>query len=328
MKKVSDIGERGLIDNIYTQVLGMQDSEFLFDDCAVIDLDHQYLLVTTDLTFQKTHFLKQMSPWQMGWFLSAVNLSDIAAKGGKPIGLVTALGIPNTTDERVVLDIMKGAQNCAKHYGTQILGGDTKETEDITLCATALGLVDKKEFMPRIGAKVGDVIGVTGSLGKAAAGYLAVKNKMNDQRSLRGLFEPNPRVKEGRLLAQQQRVTCCMDISDGLSSSLYQLQQLNSVGFCIIEERLPIDPGLQKLGGSFSCNVSDKAIHFGGDYELLFTSSQQDFSKIQQAFKDIETSVTCIGKVTKSLDIVLDTGEEIRILDDKGYEHFTQKSAY
>ena len=122
---------------------------------------------------------------------------------------------------------------CAKRCGTRIIGGDTKEAADITLVGTAVGLVKKTEYMPRKGACPGDVVAVTGTLGKAAAGYIALQHGQTMRRLTRGLFEPWPRLQEGRVLARKHCITSSMDLSDGLSSSLYQLQELNHVGFTI-----------------------------------------------------------------------------------------------
>ena len=152
-----------------------------------------------------------MTPYQMGWFLVAINLSDIAAKGGDPLGLVLSYGLPKKTSEPFLRQLTKGADDCAVTFGTTIVGGDTKETTEITLCGTAFGSVKKAEFMSRIGAHPGDVVAVTGTLGKAGAGYYALKQKSNEKKLSKALLEPLPRLKEGRLLAQQQ----CGDVIDG-----------------------------------------------------------------------------------------------------------------
>jgi thiamine-monophosphate kinase len=324
VRTLADIGEREairLIENILTK--GKHDTG-IGDDCAAIDLGREYLLVTTDMMTKRTHIPTQMTPYQVGWFLVAINLSDLAAKGGTPLGLVLSLGLPGKTPERFLLDLMKGADACATSFGTTIVGGDTKENPEITLCGAAFGLVKKTEFMPRLGAVPEDIVAVTGYLGKAGAGYFALKQ--NIERNLtKGLFEPVPRLKEGRILARQRCVTSSMDISDGLSSSLYQLQEINQVGFEIIKEAIPLAPGLSRLSEKNRGIDSYKiAVHFGGDYELLVTLPEASFDKTKKALQRSGTTLTSIGRVTRKRDIVLRDGTKKQLLENKGYEHFKQ----
>ena len=179
--KLSDIGERNAIKRIETILSKGDVAVGIGDDCAAFTIGDDYLLVTTDMITQKTHIPEGMTPFQIGWFVVAINLSDIAAKGGRPLGLVLALGLPKNTSELFFTELMKGADACAIQNDTHIVGGDTKENPEITICGTAFGLVRKDEFMPRKGAKIGDVVAVTGTLGKAGAGYLANQHHIHDK---------------------------------------------------------------------------------------------------------------------------------------------------
>jgi thiamine-monophosphate kinase len=261
----------------------------------------------------------------MGWFLVAMNLSDIAAKGGTPLGVVCSYGLPRRTSESFLKALTKGADACAVRCETHIVGGDTKETTEITLCGTAFGTVKKNECMPRAGAHPGDIIAVTGVLGSAGAGYHALKQQKHTQTLSKKLFEPVPRLKEGRLLAQQHTVTSSMDLSDGLSASLYQLQEVNAVGFEIQENILPLAQGLSKL---FDIHQKKKmynvALHFGGDYELLVTIRPEYFQRTQQTLQKHGLVLTAIGRVTKKKEITLHIGQKKIVLENKGYEHFTR----
>ena len=322
MKNLSDIGERKAIKLISNILSKGKVAVGIGDDCAAFEFGKNYLLVTTDMISEKTHIPKIMSPWQIGWFIVAINLSDIAAKGGKPIGLVLSLGMPKNTSESFLKDLMRGADKCATKYNTAIVGGDTKESDEITLCGTVFGLVKKDEFMGRRGVKPGDIIAVTGTLGKAAAGYYAIKYNINNRGMLKGFLEPNPRVKEGMVLAKTKIVTSSMDISDGLSSSLYQLQDLNKVGFEIEKERIPLSPMLLKLKRKKGFDVYYNAMHFGGDYELLVTMPPNRFKEAQ---KTIGNNLTMIGKVIKDKKIVIKSNGKIKTLENRGYEHFIKR---
>ena len=315
MKKLSDLGERQAI-RLISKILSKGDIAVgIGDDCAALDFGDEYLLVSTDMITEKTHIPDVMTPWQIGWFIVAIDLSDIAAKGGKPLGLTLSLGLPKDTTESFLKEMMKGANDCATKYGITIVGGDTKENQQITLCGTAFGTVRKDEFMGRKGAKPGDIVAITGTLGKAGAGYFALNHNMKGA-ILKNLLEPQPRIKEGRSLARQKIVTSCMDISDGLSSSLYQLQEINKVGFEIKKDSIPLSSSLLDLAKKHKdIDVYEYALHYGGDYELLLTIPPE-------AFKKIKEKLTAIGTVTKEQDIVLVDRASKYPFKNRGYEHF------
>ena len=320
--KLSDIGERKAIELI-SKILSRGDAAvWIGDDCAAIDLDKKYLLVSTDMISQKTHIPKEMTPFQIGYFIVAINLSDIAAKGGKTLGLVLSLGLPKSTSESYLKELMRGADACATRFDTCIVGGDTKESHDVTVCGTAFGIIKKDEFMPRKGVKPEDIVAVTGALGRASAGYSALKHHIQNQDVLEGLLKPVPRLKEGRALAVEKIVSSCMDISDGLSASLYQLQELNHVGFEIYQEQIPISLELLNLQKQLKIDVYKHVLHFGGDYELLITIPPDKFDRAVKSVEKTGTNLTAIGKATKAKDILIVSKNVKKILKNRGYEHF------
>lgn len=324
VKKLSDLGERKAIQLISKILSEGNAAVGIGDDCAAIEFDNEYLLISTDMISQKTHIPDEMTPFQIGWFIVAINLSDIAAKGGKPLGLVLSFGLPKETSETFLKELTKGADSCATAFDTYIVGGDMKEACEITICGTAFGVVKKDEFMPRKGVQPGDIIAVTGTLGKAGAGYFNLKNKTLNKNIARALLEPVPKLKEGRLLAQQKCVTSCMDISDGLSSSLYQLQELNDVGFEINRSNIPLASELLQLKKKEKgLDVYNIALHSGGDYELLLTIPPDRFEKVKDVMEKNDASLIAIGKITRNKDIVINDGDKKKLLENKGYEHFT-----
>ncbi len=327
MKKLSDLGERKAIELILKILTKGDVAVGPGDDCAAIDMGKEYLLITTDMISQKTHIMKEMTPFQIGWFIVAINLSDIAAKGGKPLGMVLSFGLPKGTSEAFLKELTKGADACATKFNTSIIGGDMKESSDVALCGTAFGKVKKDEFMPRIGAQVGNIIAVTGTLGKAGAGYYNLKNKILDKDISKALLEPIPKLKEGEMLARQKCVTSCMDISDGLSSSLYQLQELNNVGFEINLNSIPISSELIELNKKQSgLDIYNIALHFGGDYELLLTIPPHKFEKAKEALKEIGTDLIAIGKVIREEEVLIVDNKVKKVLENKGYEHFKKQN--
>jgi thiamine-monophosphate kinase len=322
VKKLSDMGERKAIDLIFTLLSKGNTAVEIGDDCAVLDFGEEHLLVSTDMIHQDTHLPQGMTPFQIGWFVVAINLSDIAAKGGTPLGVVLSLGLPRESSDSFLKELMSGADACATRFNTSIIGGDTKENPSVTIAGTAVGTVNKQEFMPRRGARPGDVVAVTGSLGGAGAGLYALQHGLQDVISLKRLLEPIPCLQEGRALARLRCVTSCMDISDGLSSSLYQLRKLNSVGFEINGERIPIASELAKLQRNKDIDIYEYALHSGGDYELMLTLPSDCLAQATQALEEIGTQLTRIGGVTETKEITKIFNGKRTILSDRGYEHF------
>lgn len=325
MKKLSDLGERKTIQFI-SNILSKGDVAVgIGDDCAALDFGDQYLLISTDMISEETHIPSVITPWQIGWFIVAINLSDIAAKGGKPLGMVLSLGLPKNTTDLFLEELIRGADKCATQYNTSIIGGDTKENPNVMLCGTIFGTVKKEEFMSRTGAQIGDLVAVTGTLGNAGAGHYALKNGIKKEDLLKGLLEPTPRINEGMVLAREKIINSCMDISDGLSSSLYQLMELNKVGFEIEQDKISLSPKLlQLLSENKGLDIYEYGLHFGGDYELLLTLPQDNFEKAKKSLENIGTKITSIGKVTKDNKVVIVENGIKTSLPNKGYEHFKE----
>ncbi len=328
MRTLSDIGERGLIEIIQRVISKGYEAVGIGDDCAAFKLDDIYLLISTDMVTRSTHLPSQMTPWEVGWFTAAVTLSDIAAKGGDPLGMVLSLGLPLDTSEDFLVDMMRGADACVRKYNTSIVGGDTKEDKELTLCGTAIGVVPQVEFMSRRGIEVGDIVAVTGSLGKAAAGFLSLQKNVEDERFRRGLFKPEPRLREGRRLAKTRLVHSCMDISDGLSASLYQLMEINDLGFEIDSSKIPLADTLLEITEDSRVDALNYALHFGGDYELLLVIPPDALPILQRELSFTGTPLTEIGVARKDRKILLSGKDGSTILENLGYEHFKSHFTY
>lgn len=309
--QLRDLGERHLIDRL-ARLYGTVNR----DDCATLDAGTDYLLVTTDLVNERTHFPAGTMPYQMGWFVVAVNLSDIAAAGGAPEGVMLSLGLPPDLEADFLEQLAAGAQACATSYATTVIGGDTKEASSLILCGTALGRVAKDFYLSRRGATPGDWLCVTGSLGRAG-GALEVLATGADDQALQALLLVQPRLAGGQAAAAAGGVTAAMDISDGLSSSLYQLMALNEVGFRIEAEAVPVDPLAER-----SDDPLRLALHAGGDYELLFTVQPEAVEEVERAIRATGLSCSILGQVIdEQRTVVVEEGVE-RPLPDQGYEHF------
>ena len=302
---IYELGETALVRAI-TRNLDIE-----FDDCAVIDLaDAEYLVATTDMFHRATDFPEEMSAWQIGWMSAAGTLSDIAAMGAHPCGLLVSIGLPDLPPT-FVESMIEGLSACARECGTAIIGGDTDSHQELTITGTALGRVRKDQILRRRGAQFGDLVCVTGYLGTAGAGMRALElgRPTSDPVAVKKLFEPVARIAEGIRLAESKAVTSMMDNSDGLSESLYQLAEVNGCGFMIHTDSLPVLPGLD------TDKDLDLALYAGGDFELLFTVAPERLVDARNACE-----LTVIGEVTPE-GIFLE-GDTTKEIERRGYRSF------
>lgn len=300
--------ERDLIWRI-SEILGGVEN----DDCALIEAGERYLVATTDMLHRQTDFPEIMNPWQMGWMSVAVNLSDIAAMGAEPAGLLMAVGLPAEADLYFIDELFSGFRDCAAYYGTRILGGDTDSQQELTVTGTALGFVEKDLALRRRGARIGDLLCTTGSLGGAGGGLYAWQQGRLDSPFIEKLLEPEPRLKEGRALAKSGAVTAMMDNSDGLALSLSDLAAVSRVGFLVYEERLPLAEGLAEMVGRE--RAVEMAFCAGGDFELVFTVRREALEAARKACE-----LTVIGEVVEE-GIWMEKDGERRRVEARGYEH-------
>lgn len=316
--KANEVGEIAIIRRIAKII----DSKYMGDDCAVIDNGIDYLVVTTDMLHRTTDFPGEMTGEDIGWMSVAVSLSDVAAMGAKPIGVVAAWGIPGDTDVSFIDGIARGMKECASKHGTDIVGGDTDQHAELTIVTTAIGRVDKDKVKLRSGAKAGDLLCVTGYLGTPAAAYkMLIESREAPEKDKKvlidGFFRPKPRVEEGIRLSKYPEVTALMDVSDGLGKSVYELSNSSHVGFLVDADRLPVREETKKLAKNRE-ELLDMAICFGGEFELLFTVDPVGVDSI----KDVEFTV--IGKAVPE-GLTLDDNGTIKPITCKGYEHLKKK---
>ncbi len=323
--KLRDLGERKAVELIW-DLLGDRGIDItLKDDCAALDLGDEYLLVTTDMISEHAHIPQKAKPWQVGWHIVAINLSDIAAMGGEPFGVVVALGLPDNYDVDSLEKMVEGMKACASNFNTTILGGDTKETKTLTLSGCAIGKVAKTEIMLRKGAKPGDVIAVTGELGSAASAYYNLKSNPGDEKAIKGLMEVKPRIKEGIAFSKTGVVTACMDISDGLASSMHQLSILNDITFQLDFHQIPVSNEAKIMSKKLNMPIEELAIYFGGDYELLVTLDMDGLDKAKKALSEIGTKLSPIGRVLKDKENILIKDDVSTFLENRGFEHFRRR---
>ena len=317
MVRLCDIGEKSVVEALIGRI-GPSGDIGLGDDAAAVRLGSRFLVASTDLVTRKTHFPRPTTPFQMGWMAAAVNFSDIAAMGALPLGLLVAMGLPRETELETVEGIADGIGACAEQVSADYLGGDTKETDDICLVGTSLGMVRTDGILLRSGARRGDLLAITGDLGLAGAGWAEIDEEGFHPLARKTLLEPFPRTKEGAILSASGCVTSCMDTSDGLAMSVHELARRSGVGFKVDRRALPVHVDALGIGERLGLDATDWALHSGGDYQLLFTLDPEGEPRLRSM---LGKGFTVIGEATGE-GIFLEDGDRRSFLEDKGFEHF------
>ncbi len=318
--KLEEVGERAAIEvlkRIYDRgrPLGLG----IGDDCALVDWGDHYLLVTTDAVSQRTHIPPSATPYQIGWYVVAINLSDVAAMGGYPLGFVSAVVLPRTAELNFLREIARGMEEATKAFGIAVLGGDTKEGNEIMLAGTAFGRVRKDQVLLRKGGRPGDAIVVTGDLGRSGWGARLLRAGTDVARATEYMLRPHARVEEGKLFAETGAVTSCMDISDGLGTTLAQMGALGGVSFEVDWAKLPVYKETRALPAA---EAQDLALYWGGDYELVATVRPERLDEVLAVFREKHHALTPCGRVVASGPNVLVVDGRNETLHPHGWEHF------
>lgn len=343
---IQDLGEFTLIERL-TEVLGPAGRgagqgviRGIGDDAAVLQSSPgTRLLAACDLLIEGVHFnLNLTPPRQLGWKALAVNLSDIAAMGGRPRWVLVSLGLKPGLTVDFAKEIYAGIAALAGMFGVTVVGGDTCSSPAclvIDLCV--LGEARRTEIAYRSGAHEGDYLLVTGKIGAAAAGlaYLtAEKQQPVEPESAAELMlaqlQPLPRVREAAVLARSGLVGAMNDLSDGLASELHEIVQASGCGAQIWTERLPVCPGAVSLARRLGTDPLHWAFYGGEDYELLFTvpggkGSPLQLRRLSRSLqKATGTPLSVIGRVLPAARgvTVVDQAGAARPLLPQGYSHF------
>lgn len=336
--KLSSIGEFGLIEKFKKGILFAQRSVIvgIGDDAAVLKIskESKYQLFTTDMLIEGVHFdLSYTSPFQLGWKALSINISDIAAMGGIPTFALVSLGLKKDAPVKFVEDIYQGIKRVAKRFSVDIVGGDTVSSSRLTINISLLGEVERKNLILRRGAKPGDSIFVTGTLGDSAVGLAFLKRANHPlsitQKTIRAHLTPLPRLKEARALAQTQKVSSMIDVSDGLSSDLIRIAEASKVGVKIYADKIPLSFASKKGSKLLKKEPLDFALYGGEDYELLFTVPKSQAGKLSSQFtKKVKTHLLLIGEIIppeEGYQLLNYKGRTIR-LKAGGYNHFSRGS--
>jgi thiamine-monophosphate kinase len=303
---ISSVGESGLVERI-AGIVGTSSAVVgIGDDAAVIDRPgDSYLLATVDALVENVHFRTNFtSAAQLGRRAIEINASDIAAMGGTPEHALVSLALPPRLEISFVDELYEGLSAAARSRDIQIVGGNLARTGGpITVDVTLLGSVPKFDLVTRRGARSGDVLAVTGTLGDAAASRLAVDAGLHpDEPELQTWMDdhavPRARVREGQALARSHLAHAMIDLSDGLSSDLSHLCGASGVGAVIEDSRLPISRGVRWAARKLRLGTTELALSGGEDYELLVAIAEADLAMA----RELGVSLTPVGRAVSAAD--------------------------
>ena len=300
MMRLKDIGEFGLIkrfrQKIQTDASVIKGSG---DDCAVLKWDKSnYQLFTCDMIIQGVDFKKTDNLELVGRKALAISISDIAACGGVPKYAVVALGMPKHMPVKEIDCLTKGLFGLSKEYRINIVGGDISRSTKLLIDVSVLGVVEKKNLCLRSGAKVGDIIMVTGAFG----GLISQGKHLKF----------TPRLKEARYLVSHFKINSMIDVSDGLAQDLGHILEQSSVGAVLYEKLIPLSKG---------AGLVNDALCSGEEFELLFTVSRDQVNEI---IKNKRYCFSIIGEIMpKAFGLRLVNRKfKYAPVKTKGYRHF------
>jgi thiamine-monophosphate kinase len=328
MPTVSDIGERALIQRIMKQITPMPSMPIPFwDDASALSLgDGRALVINTDMLVWETDVPPGMTPFQAARKAVVMNFSDLAAKGVQPIAFMPNIGIPSSYEVKSVEEMARGFEAGAREYESYVVGGDTNEACDVIISGLAFGIIEEKRIMKRAGGvKVGHRLAVTGSFGLTSIGFMHLLDGVDlapdvKAAALESIYMPKAKVKEGIALAKTGVITSCMDSSDGLSVSLYDLRRSTECGFIV--EKPPIHPLAVKFTEREGLDPVSVAFNGGEEYELVFTYPPEKKPVIREALRDVGCDLLEIGVVSDKKDIVLRQNNKLVPIKLEGWDHF------
>jgi thiamine-monophosphate kinase len=334
--KIDELGEFSFIetikDNCHYSFNGL--IQGIGDDCAVIGpYNGNVFLITTDMLVEDIHFIiGRIDPEHLGQKVIAVNLSDIAAMGGTPLHGVISMAIPKSMQVTTIHAIYDGMKEMCRRYSLNIIGGDTcASPHKLIINVAIIGETPENEVLYRKGAKHGDKIYVTGTLGDSAGGLKIVKEEFSAPERVATVLMnahnlPVPFIETGRMTAQSKLAGAMIDLSDGFVSDLRHICNASGVGARILHHSIPISDEIQLFAKHNDLDPYELGLYGGEDYRLLITVPSENCERFKNLFKkDASCRIYEVGEITvkKGIRIVMADGKE-EDLSVKGYDHFIE----
>ena len=329
---VSSLSERELIARIARQLPASPAWVLvdIGDDAAVVESPRNRLeVLSVDAVVEGVHFDRAFTPpAAIGHRALAVNLSDLAAMGAAPRLALLSLALPATLELAAFDEMIGSLAAVATRFRMAIVGGNlTRIGGPLVLDVTVVGTVKRRQTLTRAGARPGDDLYITGSIGAAAAGLQMLRAGAEvapgsaAERCVQRYLYPEPRLRMGELLGRNRAATACMDVSDGLADAVHQLAEASGVGAAIEGGALPLEPGARSWFEQQGQDAVSASITGGDDYELLIAARPRLRGRLVAAERHGNVPLTRIGSCTANRAVVVTEGGVNRIMPS-GYSHF------
>lgn len=296
------------------------------DDAAAVRFDPDKLVLsTTDSQVEGVHFIKsRITPGGLARKAVAVSVSDIGAMGGIPKFILASVGFSEYEDEEFLEEAISGFISSEQEFGVEIIGGNLSSSNMLFVDITVLGEVEPNTMVRRSGAKPGDLIYATGTLGDSALGLkMLLDNADRNNPLVTNHLNPVPRLELGRQIALKKIANSMIDISDGLLLDLDRISIQQGLGATIDVKKIPISEDYSEFIEQFSDSLYDLALSGGEDYELLFTAEQNKRMELQKLSESLKIQITEIGHITENntIEVINSEGETLS-LQNRGFVHF------
>ncbi|MCI4347804.1 MAG: thiamine-phosphate kinase [Thermoplasmata archaeon] len=284
----------------------------LGDDAAALRVGkNRIALLSSDALIEGVHFRHDTPPERIGEAATAVNLSDIAAKGGLPAAVLIDLLAPSGTPERWARSVLRGAERMAARFDCHVVGGDTKPSPTRTVVGISVGWIEREPLPTRGGAKTGDRVVTTGFVGFGGA-YRS---------DITGALGIRPRIPEGRVLGPVAH--SMTDTSDGIADAAHLLAEASHRRIVLVADQLPLHPRLQRSTRSVAGKL--RSAFYGGDYELLATLDANRVASVRSALRRLGCPLTEVGRVEDGTGAWLERSGSVRPLPVAGWRHFDNR---
>jgi thiamine-monophosphate kinase len=314
--EVSSLGEFGLIEHLTKNNESQNASTILSvgDDAAVMDHFGKQTVITTDMLVEGIHFDLSYTPLKhLGYKSVIVNLSDVYAMNAVPTQITISLAFSNRFSVESLDEFYQGVYEACDKYNVDLVGGDTTSSQKgFIICVTAIGEVSPDQYVTRSGAKVNDLICVSGDLGSAFLGLTLLEREKkifletqgaqpqfeNQDYIIRRILRPEARRDIIEFFAENEIMpTSMIDISDGLSSEILHICKQSDIGCILYEEKIQVNDAARQFAYTLELDPTACALSGGEDYELLFTVSQSDYEKIS-----LNPDISIVGHITEKKD--------------------------
>lgn len=329
-KKDDTLGSMGELEfiNSIKKLIPLKKTDILLsagdDCCAVNSFGESVILSTIDTFVDKVHFSSDYSTWeQIGQRAMAASVSDIAAMSAVPVYSLTSLSMPSDLNFNDAVSLFDGLRKTAEKYGCPVIGGETTSTPGmLTITIAVTGKSGKNKYLKRSGAKPGDSVYITGTIGDSMAGLKALTDGIKDFENIKKKFLlPEALVELSLEMNSHYIINSMIDISDGLSTDINHICDESGCGAVIDSNRLPFSDEYITFAEKTGIEIVDFAVSSGEEFELLFTSSDRN---IPDSLSLNGYRITRIGIITDKKDgvLLLKDNNVYEKLTNKGYEHF------